>query len=326
MDFVVRNRIIMSYTLNGHNFMYRRVLLYVVSFLACALPIVAYAQSNKTQELFPHPNGLAIFQKGGTQAPAKLYGTEEQANWVITQWDIPKELPPLKDNRTNNEYASVIYNPPGSFTLSQDGTFLPCEKKFPSGRKLADEFDLGIGPLPRAIASTKVARIPLSQLTSVLLSTTFQVNHSNFVAGGCKVTQSNAGAGFVLTNLISKQAFFYQISFASFRDQNGKMEPINLKPNWFFTGNNTQSGKHNQFGYGDRIWSSYGISQALPGNPLDIKINILPKIKERIRSGARFGVDQDLSHWAITGEYYGQAIWGHTQLSTTWKNISLVAQ
>jgi hypothetical protein len=60
-----------------------------------------------------------------------------------------------------------------------------------------------------------------------------------------------------------------------------------------------------------------------PGTSTNYKIDLLPRLKQLIAKGARFGLAQDLSQWRITGAYEGLGSWGHVRGSAELSNYSL---
>ena len=98
-----------------------------------------------------------------------------------------------------------------------------------------------------------------------------------------------------------------------------------LPPAWFFTGTNGQAGTPRQFGYGDRVWSSYGQHKAIQNNLTEFSLDVLPRLKRLISTGARYGMDQDLSDWRVSGFYFGQSAFGHVEYGSAWSHLSLRA-
>jgi hypothetical protein len=283
-------------------------------------------------ELFAPVSGILIFpsRKSDKNAKIKLYGaTSPAANWTIGQWDIPQDLPPFSNNVTQNNYASVHYNNVGRFTLQQNAESLPCTIVFPSGKRAADEFDLFVGSIPLYETSyprtLNGEREPLSRLSHVFETATVRPTTIHIADAACPVTRAVIGTGIVVTDLKMRQTFFYQISFSIYQADQRKLTLAQLQPAWFFTGTNTQAGAPNQFGYGDRVWSSYGVSPATQNNATTFKLDILPRLKQLISQGARYGMDQNLANWAITGLYYGQSAFGHVSYGSAWSGLSLRA-
>jgi|GEM_PF-2102523 hypothetical protein len=311
-----------------------RPVLYAFCFATLWQPLAASAQTDETQghDLFETPQGLWVLpSKPAPDRPKnKLYGASSPAaNWTISQWDIPEDLPPIENNATKNQYAAVSFAQPGEFTLWQNGNTLPCEKQFPSGKLLPDEFDLFIGPVTSAFKGHQTAfmgkREALSTLTQIRMRISVTPRTFQIADATCPITHAIMGGSVVLTNLISHQTFFYQLNFAIYQPSASGVALALPHPGWFFTGTNVQAGGAHQFGYGDRIWASFGVTPPPIGGTDNVDVNLLPRLKQLIADGARFGIDQNLADWSVTGAYYGQSVFGHIQFGTDWHKISLKA-
>ncbi|HEY1858155.1 hypothetical protein [Acidocella sp.] len=292
----------------------------------------AQADTSSGHELFAPVSGIWVFssQQQDKNTKSKLYGaTSPSANWVIGQWDIPHDLPPFFNNVTQNSYASVRYNGIGHFTLQQNATTLPCTVVFPSGKRAVNEFDLFVGSIPlyeTAYPKTlNGKREPLSSLSHIFETATVRPTTIRVADTACPVTRAVIGTGIVATDLETRQTFFYQISFSIYQADQRKMTLAQLQPAWFFTGTNTQAGAPDQFGYGDRVWSSYGVSPATQNNVTAFDLDVLPRLKQLIFQGAKYGMDQNLANWAVTGLYYGQSAFGHVAYGSAWSGLSLMA-
>lgn len=295
------------------------------------LPMGAAAQTGG-QALFTAPSGLMEMPSRSADGKIKgrpYGGTSPAADWTIVQWNIPQDLPPFSNGYAANQYASVHFSP-GGISLTQDASALPCNKIYPSGRQLVDEFDLFVQPVnkttPDLPQGFRGVRAPLSQLSAIVLAATVTPAVPQLADATCKITRAGAGFSVVLTDPQTRQTFYYQLGFAAFHAQGQTMAPEQLPANWFFTGTNIQAGAARQFGFGDRIWTSYGASPAPAGQPSTLSFNILPQLKQLIAQGSKFGMDQDLSHWAVTGMYYGQAVFGHVKFGSQWQNVSLTVR
>lgn len=273
--------------------------------------------------LFKKPEGFWLISKNQKEK-IKLYAsTSAFSNWSVAQWDIPEQLPPFKGDATKNNFASFEFLNKKLIILHQNGAKLPCWKKFPTGKVLPDEFDLLFSPnggdyskFPQAFIGR---RIPLANLSKAVLSFNLSVSNPTLINPSCPITWASAGVGFVLTNLKFRQALFYQISFIRFRGSRTGISVTKLQPVWFMTGLNHQSGGKRQYGFGDRAWASYKYPILSPGHEERIKIDILPRLKEILAQGGKqFKLDNTLSDWAITGEYFGQSVFGHMKFSSTW--------
>jgi hypothetical protein len=287
--------------------------------------------SSSNHEIFAPLSGIWIFpsEPNGKNKKSKLYGaTSLHANWTIGQWDIPKDLPPFSNNLSENDYASVLYNPAGGFSLYQNAATLPCNKIYPSGKELVDEFDLFVGSIPlhyKNYPKTLIERDPLSRVSHLYETATVQPTSIHVSDATCPVTRAVIGTGIVVTDIATSQTFFYQISFSIYQADQKKLRLTLLHPAWFFTGTNGQNGAPKEFGYGDRVWASYGVSPAPENKTTSFKLDVLPRLKQLISRGAKYGMDQNLAHWAVTGLYYGQSAFGHIEFGSAWSELSLRA-
>ena len=282
-------------------------------------------------DVFEQPKGVLIAPtaKNGMPGTTTLYGgTSSAANWVLAQWDIPDELPPFQNNFTQNEFASARFFPGVGFALQQDGTKLPCEKIFPSGKKLVDEFDLFVSPAthiyPAFPQAFKNDTLPLSKLNHIFLEANLKPTSLTLVDLTCQISWATASVGIVLSNRTIHQTFFYQINFNLYQADGQSMSLSLRKPDWFSKGISSQTGNRQNFGYGDRVWAdAYNMPPAVIGNVSVFDLNLLPRIEELIAQGNSFGMDQNLSDWAITGAYFGQSVFGHIQFSSEWSGLAL---
>jgi hypothetical protein len=260
----------------------------------------------------------------------RLYGpSADTANWAVAQWDIPRDLPPFHDGVAENEFAQVTINPDGSYTLAQNGSALPCEKDFRSGHRLVDEFDLLVQPVNRNFPgypqASKNVSSSLSLLRHIYYHITATLLGTHVLDTACRVTQVGYSAGVVLTNPRSRQTLFYNLRLAVMQSRGNQQFWRLPPPMWPFAGENPQSGGQGQFGYGDNI-TSYGGQPLEPGVQTSYSLDLLPRLTNVLRTGAERGIDQDLSHWILSGTHHGGAIWGHVRSATQWTNYSMTLE
>jgi hypothetical protein len=124
-----------------------------------------------------------------------------------------------------------------------------------------------------------------------------------------------------VTNPHSKQTFFYQIRLAAYRGAEVGAA-AGFAPAWFFSGRNEQNGLLGQFGFGDNI-TTYGQPFAPTGRWTSYRIDTTERIKALIAEGVRFGMDQDLSNWILTGTYHGSTAMGHVLIEGEWRGFAL---
>ena len=277
----------------------------------------------KPRDVFLPPSGLWLL---ASDHSGRLYGaTSAAANWKVAQWDIPADLPPFSANGISaNKFASVQFHPGGAIALAQNLSAIPCMQVFPSGRNLVREVDLLAGPNKRNQAGNAPAADgddtePLTQVENLMLRVTLSLNSFAVIDAACGNNRMNVTEAVVLTNPASRQTLFYQLRLATLTDREGRKAPA---PNWFFAGQNIQTGASGQFGFGDNVMS-FGAPFSQPGTSTPYKLDLLPRLKQLIAEGARFGVVQNLSQWHITGAYEGLGSWGHVRGSAEFSNYAL---
>jgi len=280
---------------------------------------LADAQPKAPGQVFPAVRGVSLMDQH-----AKLYGGMPDANAAIAQWNIPQNLPPLAINpstgayQASNSYAAAQYQKDGSVALSQNGRRLICEHNYKGGRQV-DEFDFFFSP-PRPTRF-----IPLSGISNMVLAGTVTASGDGVFDSDCALTIGTVMDAIVLTDVKTHQVLFYQIKLGAF-GANGKPAGTTARPSWFATGKNKQTLESNTFGYDTQVWSDFGL-QTLPADrPTTYKIVVLPKLKATIAAGAKFGMDQNLADWAVSGRYTGSNLFGHTGIHVQLANLSLTEQ
>jgi len=295
--------------------------------------VILLAQSDRaaaSEAIYNPPTGFWI-------APNNFghdyYGsTSPSANWHIAQWDIPQGLPPFGDRGiTFNRWARVAWLGGGSYELSQDGSTapdgsaLPCEKVFPTGRRLPDEFDLlaesnnsNARGFPLAVGSVDFTLASVSRLET---SITLQINQAYAADDACSISQTSFVDVVVLSDRALKQTLFFTVRLGFFRFSGA---PASLRPAWFFKGNNIQFGGARTWGFDDNT-DSFNQPLASIGTAQHYQFDLLPRILSVISDGAQYGLDQDLTHWRFSGTYHGQNIWGHVKNDAVWSDYSLSA-
>lgn len=289
----------------------------------------AKAQSD-IHELLPPGRGFALYAPVAEAGHSpQLYGaTSPTPDWAFAQWDIPERLPPFRDGLSRNRFASVRLTPDGGYRLTQTTGALPCSKRFTSGRDLPDEFDLfaqALHPLAMTVG-VKPGREPsLAAAQTVRHSLAVEIDEGRALDRGCQHTMANVLTAIVLANPTANQTLFYQIYMGRFvaRADQARLVSIRPAPSWFRTGRSGQSGATGSFGYDDNIWSSYGLPPAAPGATTRLAADVLPRLRAVIADGRRYGLDQDLSHWRVTGSYHGQNAFGHVTFSSAWSGFAL---
>jgi hypothetical protein len=257
----------------------------------------------------------------------RLYGpTSPDANWKVAQWNIPADLPPFADGASGNDYASVVFAGAGGYTLEQTTQNFPCEKKYPSGRTLVNELDLFASPNNQNDVGYPSAalhnRASLAALHHVHHEIDLDLLSVSVVDGDCPITQVGFVTALVLTNQKARQTLFYQLRPAVLRYRDGVMSTKMTEPGWFFTGENLQAGGHGQYGFSDNV-GALGAAEATPGSTMAYSFELLPRLVEVIERGSDKGLDQDISHWILSGTFHGMGAFGHVHVRARWSGFVL---
>ena len=93
---------------------------------------------------------------------------------------------------------------------------------------------------------------------------------------------------------------FIRFGLASCDPWRPRRRRVRLSSAWFFTGTNIQAGGAGQFGFGDNV-TSLGQSWTEPGQQQMYHLDLLTRLRWLIAQGSRYELDQDLSHWHLTG-------------------------
>jgi hypothetical protein len=248
-----------------------------------------------------------------------LYGdTSGAANWRIAQWNNPSaplgQFEPYACPTTcfaaQSPSAKVLLQISGdtsTFSLEQHGADLPCTQ---NGRPR--EFDLLASPMhfrPQPVAD-------FANLTLTLRLTIETAKRS--AAPACNDNQGQAMAAAVLRNDYTepKQVFFYHLILFRYN-------VTSSATGWWARGRVRGGGRSQRFGFRDSL-SSFDKPAMPGGNTYDLQLDLLPRLKSLIESGM-YGMDKDPTHWQMRSAYFGQHIWGKTDLSSRWERVELVA-
>ncbi len=304
-----------------------------MALLVVGLPCYAAAssvQSAPERDLFNAPAGLRLIapDKTGVSGSKTLYGaTGPEGNWTIAQWDIPENLPPFSNGVSSNAFATVKWGNDQSISLEQNGKTLPCEKRFPSGRRMPDEFDLLTGPVgPRYQgypAAFHIQATSLANAKKIILNATLLSGTPHIFDNSCKMGAAVSVTGLVFTNVSAQQTFFYQIDFNYYNVINGKLVQNTRPPNWFAQGQSHQTGHNGIFGFSDRVWSGYQTPAAAPEENTVYSIDILSRVNALISIPSEKNIDHNLGDWKLSGIYFGQSIFGHVEFRTVWSHLRL---
>jgi hypothetical protein len=265
-----------------------------------------------------------------------------QAPWRVAQWNAPHPLERIdraclagrRSYRSRSPSISFVVRthapcqsteledaaaaPAGddaSFEVTQQGTGLRCEMN-----GIPFEFDAFFAPQPSAISKVALTR-PIDATRRLRHRITLIVDESHQGASGdCKVNQNHAITSVVFTNRRRRQTLFYQLTL----HQDGLRE---AGPFWWATGKSGMGGwastkGEERYGFQDRL-EKFGLREPERGERLQLDIDLLGRIRQIISEGGKYGMDQDLSDWFLTGAYFGQGLWGRGNLSTRWTGYRL---
>jgi hypothetical protein len=288
------------------------------------LALLTSIPTSRAADIFTPPTGFWIAPSNHSK---KLYGpTKPSATWNVAQWDIPSDLPPFVNGKTENQYAMVEFTADGGYQLRQTTTKMPCDRVYKSGRNLVNEFDLFVAPngspYPDYPSGSATAFPTLAQAKSVHHQLTLSNSRMTVTDSSCRITRGTLITAIVLRNVEAKQTFFYQIRLFSTGKKQGRMTSFYPSPNFFFTGENIQSGGHGQFGFTDNS-SDLGNPVCSVDTTCHFDFQLADRLKKLIRLGHNKGVDQDLSHWVISGTYHGSVAFGHIDVRSWWNGFKL---
>ena len=294
------------------------------SYWLVSILLVAYSPVQAT-EVIRQPSGFWLMPSNHSM---HLYGpTRPDANWNVAQWDIQQDLPPFLNGKTSNEFASVEVDHEGSYRLTQTPNRTPCERRFPSGKRLVNEFDLFVAP--NSAETLDAPHAPsfnqnLADMHSLDLSLDVDLIDAHIIDDKCGITQAAIIMAIVLTNKQKRETFFYQLRLGVLKLDHDLLRNVQQQPNWFSKGGNVQTGKKGQFGLGDNI-SNFSQSSLTVGKSISLNIDLLPRLRAVLSEGKSFGMDQNLHDWFVTGTYHGTNAFGHMVVSTRWQNFRLTA-
>jgi hypothetical protein len=245
----------------------------------------------------PEPRGYWIVSEDAST----LYGASDfHGNYKIGQWSIPDELPAFENDITENDHMRVVWDKKfRTTTLTLRGNDLPCN----------DELDGYISPLAMEYSDY------LNKYKRIRLHVSIKREDVFISSFGCDITQGGDLVGIIFFNEKSRQKLFYQLRFSNIRMnpdarywwRNGMRHP----DGWVSWGYRDQLRTYDEDVPGVGLWEIYDL-------------NLTRRIKKLIKT--RPGMDDDLSHWKIRSVFYGSHIWGDMEISTSWKNVRLIAK
>jgi hypothetical protein len=265
--------------------------------------------------------------------PRPYAQTSGPLQWSVGPWGSPGgSMPPFTQGSdgfaTAAPSAGVRVTQDASGTalyLSQNGAPLACTKH--GGPQ---EFDLfaepngaHVKPPRRGGYMPGVLGTPITALSQLQLSATLAITQ------GLATTRKHCAANFadtefavilIDTAVSPHQILFYQLLFSHLC---GQAADIRL----------SACGKpRNAMEYYARK-SPFGANDFLPllgqpwvenNVPAQINVDLLPRLLAVVTNGPA-AMDHDAADWTLGSIYLGQSIYGDTQLSSRWENVSLTA-
>ncbi|HEX3863046.1 MAG TPA: hypothetical protein VHY35_15275 [Stellaceae bacterium] len=301
-----------------------------VLLLSCIVPIAA---SNAT-ELAPPFSDLSLREPDEpARIPPAVYDkTGPAPNWVVSQWSIPGgKLSAFV--RSSGQDGDTIFHASAAaasvkvkrngdhevIDLAQNGTVLPCRNKSGTPR----ESDLFLSPAAPLRGKDAAQPYRLSELKSLHQTVDMTVTEGERLSGdvqSCDLNMGSALTSVILKDMAAKQTIFYQLklNIVCFADTAAYIAKCRRKPArmavfW---------GKPPRFGVDDFL-PLLGEPFLQTGEARHSNVDLLPRLLTFVRLIP--AIDQDLSHWTLSGIYIGQHIWGKVLLSTEWRAFNLTA-
>lgn len=290
--------------------------------LALLAALAAAPARAEPQQVFAPPTGHWIVPSDRSD---RLYGApDNSANWTVSQWNSPEDLPPFHNGVSQNGSAGVIVGSDGSYTLQQSGQALTCNKTYDSSMKDVHEFDLFVSPIGSNRPSYRQAALGGPRTLAALAHIYHRISVRPAVAevldNACPRTKSTLVTSVTLSDPSTHQTLFYQLRLGT-KEATGEAWTL-TQPFWFARGEDPRRAKRGYFGYDDSI-SSFGAAPVALGVVSTYAVDLLPRLVALIREGDANGLDQNLNDWSIKGAYFGQIIWGHIRVRTNWSKFSL---
>ncbi len=290
--------------------------------LDCILPTITGCR-----ELARQPGSALYIQDSDDARLSQLAGDRSaQPTWLISQWGIPTDLTgsqtaaPTTNWQIANPYGRVNYLANVNiYELGQNGqnAELPC----------GTEYDLFLSPVgqnfPNLPQGNSASRT-LDKLDTLAFQIGAKVTYES-ITSRCrplgKVDYAHYAISFVLSST-TQQTLFYQIGL---RTSGLNYGPANMA--WCPDYNDSRTA--HQFCADDDISSVNSSLQDLTvGQRIQYATDMLPRLKQVLQSG--FGkvdgerLDGNISHWKLTGVYFGLIIQGGANIASQWDSFLLI--
>jgi hypothetical protein len=271
--------------------------------------------------------------------PLPYSATRSKATWSVVAWGIPDgPLPAFSESRegagavfsSRTSSASVVIkqraNAGAELELSQNGAILPCNTA--NGRPA--EFDLFLHPNDKAnsleqsgYTAAEEFKDGLDALSTVTLRTRLSFKVENVERSDeCSVSSGNAVVGFILADPNSKQTLFYDVALASACGKQPEKREAHCE-DYLSQPHSVYFAKKTPFGVDDPA-PLQGVPFVRNGESRTIKLNVLPGLLGAIERGPA-DMDRDPSHWKLKGFLNGQFIYGGIEITTTWSDLTVLA-
>lgn len=265
--------------------------------------------SAQTRLIFEPPATALSIHSYAHDVP--VYGqARNSAAWHVSQWNNPMgDVPDFLDGRTSNGALAIdVREAPLEFTITQNSKALRCEDGL--GPR---EFDGLIGtntkqnnPNSRSAKLRYNEEKTLDDFGELVQKISMRVGRAEVLDNSCKTSKAVSLVAIVLDNTVNRSTLFLQIILYA----------LNADPKefWWAVGKNG-----NRFGYN---FVRYRVAADNAENRYSE--DLLPKIIQLIKLN-KVGMDPEPRNWKVSGAYFGNAVYGHVTLSTTWSQYSLEA-
>ncbi len=327
---------------------------------AALLLMAAPAWAQTTVQLVTPPAGYGIQDKarnGSGYFPFDQ-ATSSAANWNIVAWSNPanqsymspllniptynggnlvaqtwianqnaNSIQPMAvslslDLQHNTSSQMLIQN--GSYNTSNDTT---CSQEndlfvFPNSTTYNTAYPNAYSTTATNPTLDKVTAMTVNGQVSLL-----SASNTTTTPSPCSLNMGSMIYALSFSNTSSGATFYYQLglNFFYFNGSNATYNSIFssgvLNENYFFTG------AGNEWGIDDPITSytnpATGSAYTLFQNPgaYNLNLNVYPRIAYLITNG-QYGLDTNLSHWKLSGIYYGHTQHGTAYIGSNWSSAN----
>jgi hypothetical protein len=291
--------------------------------------------------VFSPPYDFALLDPQSPPPPGGPYPyaiTGGSPGWNIASWDIPGgKLSPFKTSPAGmntlftasaaQAMVKIAHVPDGTavYQFSQNGAVLPCDE---NGRPR--EADLFASPNAAGTKPPDQAGMLIPQGETLMLGglaqliSTVTVTLQYGVAAGktCSVAQGDPLLSVVLNDPVQHQTLAYQLALSNVCGPQPAAR-VRACEDWGAHPRGVFYYRRDPFAVDDTL-PSYGQPWLADNETRQITIDLLPHLLKFIASGPP-AMDHNPADWTLGAYFNGQHIWGGLTMTTTWKNVSLVA-